>query len=298
MRHFRRARRDRDVSAPDRPLVELLEEMQELRLTLAADLTAAAGAAEAGAGDVARDIIEADQTELARFARVANLRLERLSRRRPEPQPTAARPAWRRRVAVTLPVVPVVGAMAFSAAAATGVIPLPGSSHQAPRTVAERSADEPWNTTFAELVDVLDSDPSASQVIAAATKLHKQLRHLMATSSDNPGQAQTIATLLRTEQLLLLSARPPGADVVLDAAHKLAAKLAHVAPDLESPSVAPTFVPTAPSSPHRPKHNSTSSPTPAPTKTSTKPAPAPSTQPSTSTSPAPTATPWPTIPDN
>src|SRR5947208_5016795 len=53
--HFRRSRRDSRALTPDNPLEGLLEEMHELRLTLAADLTAAAGAADAGADAVARD---------------------------------------------------------------------------------------------------------------------------------------------------------------------------------------------------------------------------------------------------
>jgi len=48
--------RSRQEAADARPLEDLLDEMHDLRLTLAVDLTAAAGAADAGANDVARDI--------------------------------------------------------------------------------------------------------------------------------------------------------------------------------------------------------------------------------------------------
>src|SRR4051795_12336497 len=99
---FRRPRRQDDAPTPrdehatlppGNPLEELLGQVQDLRLTLATDLTAAAGAADAGADQVARDIIEADQRELARFARVADLRLTRLAGlKRSEPAP--AGPGW------------------------------------------------------------------------------------------------------------------------------------------------------------------------------------------------------------
>ena len=280
-----RKRRDRAPLTPGDPLTSLLEDMHDLRMTLAADLTAAAGAADAGAEDVARDIIEADRVELARFARVANVRLERLSRPLPAgPQP---RPAWRRRVAVALPVAPVVGAMALSAAAATGVLPIPGATH-APKPAVVRADDGSPVTSFQQLVTVLDSDPSASQVIAAASKLHQQLRELIASSPNDPGKAAEIAQLLSLEQSLMLQKQPPGASVVLDATRKLAARLDTVAHEIHSPSIAPTFVPTTPPHSHKPtKHNISPSPSAKPTAPEpAQPSPGASTNPDPSPSPS------------
>ena len=269
---FGRTRR-RDASIPPGdPLVGLLEEMHDLRMTLAADLSVAAGAADAGANEVARDIIEADREELARFARVANISLERLERPRPKaPEP---RSAWRRRVAVALPVVPVVGAMALSAAAATGVLPVPGATHQSKAPVV-RADDRSPVTTYQQLVDVLDSDPSASQVIAAASKLHKQLRDLIATSPNDPNKAAEIAQLLRMEQSLLMRTQPPGVSVVLNATRKLAARLVTVSPDLNHPSPVPTLVPSSSPHSHHPQHHAVPSPSASPD------AEAPSAKPST-----------------
>ena len=280
---FGRSRREKATLPPGDPLESLLEDMHDLRMTLAADLTAAAGAADAGAEQVARDIIEADQAELARFARVANVRLERLAR--PQPEPVVERPAWRRRVAVALPVVPVVGAMALSAAAATGVLPIPGATHPAKSPAVVQADGHSPVTTFRQLVNVLDSDPSASQVIAAASKLHRQLRQLMARTPEDPGKAAEIAQLLRMEQSLLLQKQPPGVSVVLDATRRLAARLIDVAPELTTPSIAPTFVPTAPpqsqrpQQPQRPQRHAVS--------------PSPSAKPTPPPAPAPTATPDP-----
>src|SRR3954468_3122659 len=108
-----RSRRPAVTDAPS-PLDGLLQDMRALRLTLAANLHAAAAAAEDGAAEVASDIVAADLDEVARFRRVAEtrlLRLQRLAVAEPES------PRWRRRVVVALPAVPLIGAMAVSAAA-------------------------------------------------------------------------------------------------------------------------------------------------------------------------------------
>lgn len=278
--------RSRKAGADARPLEDLLDEMHDLRLTLAVDLTAAAGAADAGAEDVARDIIEADRLELARFARVANLNLERLSgavRREPHP--------WRRRLATALPVVPVVGAMALSAAAATGALQLPGTGEtHAPRSAVIQGADTAPMTSYNQLVQVLDSDPSASQVIAAASKLHKQLSQLLAISTDNPTQAEEVARLLRMEQNLLLRTQPPGAAIVLDASRKLAARLVTVVPS-DTPSISVTLPPSPQPSPRHEQHT-VSSAAPKPTVSpSPKSTPSASPSPSASSKPDPSASP-------
>jgi hypothetical protein len=282
---IRRLRRGRAPLPPGDPLETLLEDMHDLRMTLAADLTAAAGAADAGADTVARDIIEADRVELARFARVANIRLERLAQ--PLPPRHESKPAWRRRVAVALPVVPVVGAMALSAAAATGVLPIPGATHT-PKPAVVRADDRSPVTSFKHLVSVLNGDhPSASQVIAAASKLHRQLRELIATSPNDPGKAAEIAQLLSMEQSLLLQKQPPGVSAILDATRKLAARLVTVAPDGHSPSISPTLLPNAPSHSHKPQQHNTS---PSP---STKPAAPNPAEPSPATSANPDPSPSP-----
>lgn len=278
--------RSRQADADTRPLEDLLDEMHDLRLTLAADLTAAAGAADAGADEVARDIIEADRLELARFARVANIKLERLSfpaRREPSP--------WRRRVATALPVIPVVGAMALSAAAATGALKLPGTGEtHASHGAVVQGADAAPMTSYNQLVKVLDSDPSASQVIAAASKLHNQLSQLLAISTNNPTQAEEVARLLRMEQNLLLRTQPPGAAIVLDASRKLAAQLVTAVPSA-SPTTTITLPPTPQPSAHheqRPVASAAPKPTVTPSPKST---PSSSPSPKTSDKPDPSASP-------
>jgi hypothetical protein len=273
------------VAAERTPLESLLEDMRDLRLTLAADLNAAAGAAEHGAGGVASDIMEADREELARFARVADqrlLRLQRLATAGPET------PRWRRRLVVSLPVVPVVGAMALSAAAATGALPIPGDdAHPRQPAIAAAqagaSAAAPADS-LAELVDVIGNDPSASQVIAAASQLHRQIRHLIATSPNDPKQVSQIAELIRMEQSLLLRAQPPGVDVVLDATRKLAAKLVPTITRPVAPTTVPSLAPDVDATPRDHKPDEKASPEPRKTTSTPKPSKSPTSSPTQSPS--------------
>ena len=278
------------------PLDGLLADMLDLRLTLAADLNAAAGAAEDGAEDVAAQILDADRQELAIFARNADRRLRRLQL---GPQPVAAQPLavetpapasprWRRRLAIALPVVPMVGALAVSAAAATGVLPLPSSGTDG---VASLSApalsvadDTSASSSFEDFANVVGSDPSASQVIAAAGRLHDQLAKLLASSPTDPGSAAQLVRLLRMEQSLLLTEQPPGADVVLHATRKLAQKLVDVVSAMTEPTAVPNVIPTYEydRSDRDGKNTSTATPSPSPSKTTSSPKPT-----RTATSPAP-----------
>src|SRR3954468_609568 len=109
-----RSRRPAVTDAPN-PLDGLLEDMRELRLTLAVDLHAAAAAAEDGATQVASDIVEGDRDEIAQFRRLAESRLLGMQQLADdESQSQSQSPRWRRRAIVALPAVPLVGAMALS----------------------------------------------------------------------------------------------------------------------------------------------------------------------------------------
>jgi len=278
-------------------LDELLDEVRELRLTFVTDLSTAAGAVEAGATDIAADILDADRAELARFFRVADDRLRELERAATRDQgaePAAdvvplstARSRARRRIAMTLPAVPLVGALTMAAAAAAGVLPVPGTTSHSPAPHATVSGVE--SNALRQFESVVNSDPSAQQVIAAADKLHRQIVALMATSNGDPAQANAIAQLLQAERNLLLSKQPPGAQTVLAATSTLITQLkSHVTPTatplLVSPKptyVAPQPSPTAKSSPTPTKTTKTS---PTPTHSSS---PSPTSSPSSSSSPGP-----------
>jgi hypothetical protein len=143
---------DATSPAPADALDGLLDEVRDLRLTLAADLATAAGATEIGAAAVAGDILEGDRRELARFLRLADDQLRQLEHAAvavpAEPVPADVR--WRRRAIVTLPAIPLVGALAVSAAAVMGVLPALGTSHHhpqssvaaAPQTVVDSTIDQ------------------------------------------------------------------------------------------------------------------------------------------------------------
>ncbi|HET6815785.1 MAG TPA: hypothetical protein VFH66_00955 [Mycobacteriales bacterium] len=275
-----RGRSRRPAARDPYPIEDLLQDVRELRLTLAADLHAAAAAAEDGAAEVASDIVGADRDEVARFRRLAEMRMSRLqgiSDQEPET------PRWRRRAAVTLPAVPLVGAMALSAAAVTGVLPLPGGRAHSPV-----SAPSPATSNVAASLEQLqavvdDHDASAREVIAAATALHRQLAALIAGTSNDPAQAAEVAELLQMEQDMLLQAQPPGASVVLDATRRLAAQLVKTTSPTPKLSPASTTLP-KPLATSSPKSTKTSSPSPSSTKQSSTPKPSASSSPSSSSS--------------
>lgn len=284
-----------DTALDEESLTALLAEVHELRRTLSTDLAAAAGAAEAGRPDIVRDIVEADRMELGGFSRRASWLV---GRARAGAAPRAGAPTWRRRVALSLPAVPLVGAMALSAAAATGALPLPGASHQQVAPVQRPAETVAAADTFREFADVVDGDPTASQVLAAARQLHQQLAALLAVDPGNPTRATEIAHLLQLEQDLLLRRQPPGTSAALAASRRLVAQLMQVAPAAVLPTLRAAATPTLSYSPSGGQRHH--SPTATPTSPSSgpgaffSPSPSSSGTPSPSPTTSPTATPAPT----
>jgi len=283
---------------PPDELAELLQDLRNLRMTLAMDLTAAASAIEQGADEVAGDVVDADRRELAKFTRGARERLSALQLGEVELANAAAAPieagrrsqAWRRRVLVSLPAVPLVGAVALSAAAAAGFVPVPGQSSHSPAHVTVQ-ASAPVASTFHQFESVLDGEPSASQVITAASALHRQLAALLANARQNPSQVGEVAQLLQLEQALLLRKQPPGSNVVLAESRQLAAKLLQLATSSASPqsTTTPTYWAATPP-PHHSHSAPASTPTAQPTSQPTK-APTPTAQPTKAASPTPSSSP-------
>jgi hypothetical protein len=179
--------------------------------------------------------------------------------------------------------------MAVSAAAVTGALPMPHHGDPAAHAPAAASATptSPITSSFQQLVKIVDSDPSASQVIAAAKALHRQIAALIATSPQNPASAAEVAELLRMEQSLLLREQPPGASVVLDATRRLAAQLVTAVPTPARPAPQPTDIATQlpKPQPSSTKSSASSSPSPSPTKKTSSPKPTSSSAPDPSSSP-------------
>jgi hypothetical protein len=273
-------------SAPELPtptLDDILDEVRDLRLTLATDLTAAAGAVDAGATDVAADIVEADRRELLRFSALIENRL-----RRSEPQLSTPAARRRRRAAMLVPALPLVGAMAVTAAAATGSLPLVhhGPAAKPPAVLSGRT---PLVSTFQQFESVVENHADASQVVAAADALHQQIAALISSAPNNSQNTSEVIALLQLEQQLLMRQQPPGARIVLAASQQLAAQLLRlapsVAPSLSAHHVLPTTVAVTPT----PTPTTTkASPKPSPTRTTTS---SPKPKASTSSSPSPTSKP-------
>jgi len=112
---------------------------------------------------------------------------------------------------------------------------------------------------------VLNGDPSASQVVAAATALHLQIAAMIASAPQSPGGVNAVEQLLQLEQALLLRKQPPGSRLVLAQSRKLAAQLLTAARAASSqPTPATVATATATASPKRstsPKPTASSSPT-------------------------------------
>ena len=264
----------------------LLGDMRELRLTLMADLSAAAAAVEDSSERVAADIVDGDRRELAAFLRRSTARVQAAPEDVAVTAGAIAAPSprsWRRRALISLPAVPLVGALAMSAAAAAGLLPLPTHSHHHAHVVAERAVP----ATFQQFETVLNSDPSASQVVAAASALHQQIAAMLATSAQSPSGVTEAAQLLQLEQALLLRKQPPGSSLVLAQSRKLAARLLTVArASTAQPTPAAVATPSPSSSPKHPTTSPKTSPSTSPTAKSSTAKPASTSSPSPSSSPS------------
>jgi hypothetical protein len=184
--------------------------------------------------------------------------------------------------------------MALSAAAATGVLPLPGGSAPAPHArvavVPSATATAKADSAFHQFETLVDGYPSASQLLAAAAVLHRQLAVLIAASPNDPSRVREVAQLLSMEQSLLLRRQPPGTPIVLAAAHQLAVRLADVAP-ITRVTTAPVLPEPASTRTAKPTH---ASPKPTTTTKSSSPQPAATPAPTTAPTSSPDARPVPT----
>lgn len=268
-------RRDRDAAAAaqdpqspadDRAIAELLERVRDVRTTLAIDLSAAAGALEEDRPEVARDILTATTTEVAAIG-------ARSPRRRTRPVTPRHRG---RRVLLALPLVPLVGGIAMTTAAAMGWSGITTSHHHRHPTtqvtattthhpvVAVHSpstavAHKAAATTLHRLEHVVKHDPRASQVLAVAADLHEQLTAMIATATNNPAGLHVVRQLLALEQHVLEMSKVPGTQLALEASREIARLLA-ITPDAKINAPSPTARATA-ASHSSPRATATTSPT-------------------------------------
>jgi hypothetical protein len=223
---------------PDDPaIVELLDSVREARTSLTIELSAAAGALEAGQPEVARDIVAATAEEMRRAAtRSTSTALIDP----PKPRRT------RRRALLALPAVPLVGAIAMTAASALGGGSAPPSHHPpasaAPVTIAAvpprtvitgvttsgPDAHSGATTTLHRLERVMTHHPQAAQVLAVADDLHDQLTAMIANATNDPARLHVVRHLLTLEQQVLESVKVPGTQLALAASRAIARLLALV----------------------------------------------------------------------
>jgi hypothetical protein len=231
-------------------IADLLDAVRKLRTTLAIDLSAAAGALEDGRPEIARDILSATSHEVTALGERAFDTRSAAPRNHPR----------RRRILLALPVVPLIGAIAMTAAAAIGGSG-PSTSHnhhhaiaavgshratvaaKLPTIVTPAADHESATTTLHRLEHVVTHNPRASQVLAVAADLHQQLTAMIATSTDDPARLHVVRQLLTLEQHVLESSKVPGTQLALAASREIARLLDHgrtADTDTRSPSTQAT----------------------------------------------------------
>lgn len=259
----------------DPAIDDLLADVRDLRLSLAMDLSAAAGAVEDGAPDVATDFLAADRALLAEFLRRAreHLAVEPAEAAPAEAEQPAVVPAPAHRLRRLLPAAPALAAAAALVAILTGVVP----THGAGASVSGTPVAESWQ----HFSHVAGSDASAAQVIAAAGELHESLETLIAAAGHDPAKARQALHMLELERQLVLRDLPAGSSVVLAQSQALVARLAAIAPDVVAKTTRPKPAPPAIQAP-------VATPSPAPSA-----APAATTTPKTTSAPSPSASPSP-----
>lgn len=238
-------------TAEDAAIIDLLDTVRGVRTTLAIDLSAAAGALDADRPEVARDILAATAAELGSInTHTTPSATDQLA---------ARRRVRRTRALIALPAVPLVGAIAMTAAAAlSGAATHHSAGSARPHAIVQHASA---SSTLQQLEHVVKHHPRAAQVLAVADALHQQLTQMIATSTNDPAQLHVVQQLLTLEQRVLESSKVPGTQIALAASREIADLLKrqpahpHSKHDISDRS-APTTAP-------KPQAKPTAAPTPS-----------------------------------
>lgn len=187
-------------------LSELLADIDALRTSLQTDLTLAAAALEAGAPDLAAELVDGDLTEVRAFSTRAAERLGSLAGldaagepehelAHAEPVDTPVLPLRRRRVMAGAPLLVAAAALLGFVA---GVVPERVAEQQPPATMASAA----MATSF-ELSRLASSGASPEQLRAVAEELNDELAALVARAGDDPAAAQQAMLLLQSTSEVL-----------------------------------------------------------------------------------------------
>jgi len=267
------SRRPAQPAEPPRvdALDALLRDVDDLRLTLATDLSLAASAVESGVPQVALDILSSDRDSLHRFEERALANLAELD------SPTPRKSVWAQAHAA-----PIVAAAALVGLLA-GVVPhVVGPSTDSTTTVAASDS--------LERLQELALKGDTERVRAASFQLHQQLASVVANAHDDPAAAQNALLLLSYEQSAIAnSADSLALADVLRQSQALARAIVAALPASARRHVPAPAVAVAPEPSPSPK----ASPKPSP---SASPKPKPSAKPSPSSSPSKDPYPLPSPP--
>lgn len=184
-------------------LAALLGEIDALRTTLETDLSLAAAALEAGADDLAGELVDGDRSELRAFsARAAAhlIALDAAAAATPAPVPTPVAALPRRRRPRLLQAAPLLAAAAALLGFAAGVVPDRGVASQ-PATTLTSAAQASYELN--RLASLGATDEALRQ---AAEELNAELSALVAQASGDPAAAaQALVLLDSTDDVLTRS---------------------------------------------------------------------------------------------
>jgi hypothetical protein len=180
--------RSAESAARSPELQALLRDLDELRLSLATDLTLAAAAVEAGSPELASAVIGSDRAELEAFAQRALRHLEQAERA------AAVVPRARRR-ALLAAVTPLLATAAAVLGVLAGVVPTGGPQPATDGGTAMAS--------YQEVTRLTRDGAEAAQVARAAARLHEELAAIVAAASADPAAAQEALALLEAEARVL-----------------------------------------------------------------------------------------------
>ena len=289
-------------------LSALLADIDALRTTLSTDLTLAAAALEAGADDLAGELVTGDLRELHAFQARALDHLSCLG----EP-PVAEVPAPRRRH--MMPAAPLVAAAAAVIGLFVGVVP---HSSTAPPAGTPANGLRQAGFSVAWLSELVAKGATPDELRKAAQSMNNELADLVAEAGTNPAAAQQALLLLQAGTQVL--SEQGDQDVLREAlvrTRELERQLRKVMPPI-SRRIPPTPVrpglpavqrpdtrttPTAeperaarPDANTPPSPSAAASPRPSSSPSPAVPSPAPSTSPAPGPSPSPSKDPLPRPP--
>ena len=282
-------------------LTALLSDIDALRLTLQTDLSLAAAALEAGADDLAGELVDGDLGEVRAFAVRAADHLDQLAALDAvqDEAPVDEAPVPLRRRRRMLPAAPLVAAAALLGFF-VGVVPdRAGSESSGPAAMTSAAL------AGYELSRLAEEGAPPEALREAAEELNDELAVLIAQAAEDPAAAQQAMMLLQTTTEVLARQGDTGVlRGVMAEARALRKRLQASLPSVQRPGrpvrlparVPMVSVPRVEAEPEQrrsgepqPAAKSESSPAPAPkpSPSATTPPPSPAPSPSPSTSPEP-----------